>query len=296
MKKDKWLRISELEKLSGTPRRTIHFYRQEGLLHPPLKTGRTMAYYDEAHLAKLKFIQKARKQGLPLAAIRHAIADSATEPSQPAAAERRPSPTYSGSDGARSRKTGGMKTRERILELGSRLFRSRGYRQTRVSSITSALNIGKGTFYFYFRDKTELFLECVPRIFNELFASGWDQIRRIDDPLTRLETRARMVLPVLREFCAILQLSREAMEETDPKVKALGEDVFRSIRRPITVDIEKGIQKGVFRPIDARIAATIFIGIMESLNDLHRVDDQPLTPETWQHVTELIISGLAAGA
>lgn len=288
MNKDKWIRISELEKRSGVSRRTIHFYLQEGILHPPVKTGKTMAYYDESHIARLRDIRDARSRGLPLAAIRDSIFASGVPDSSGKITEAGKS-----ADSVISRPRKGA-NRERIMELGSRFFRTRGYRQTRVSDITTAMSVGKGTFYFYFKDKTELFLECAPRIFNELFAAGWDRIRQIENPVARLETRASMVMPVLREFCAILQLSREAMEEPDPKLKALGEQIYCSIRRPIISDIEKGIQSGLFRIVDATTAATMLIGIMESLSDLQRIDNRPLTPETWQHISDLIIKGMIA--
>ena len=284
MKKEHWIRISELEKLSGFSRRTIHFYLQEGLLHPPVKTGKTMAYYDDGHIAKLRFIKEARSQGMPIAAIKEQMTDSTGQ----APGARRPGPVPARS----TRNEKSKKTRERIIELGSGFFRSKGFKQTRVSDITSAMHVGKGTFYFYFKDKTELFLECVPRIFNDLFAAGWEQVRRIEDPLTRLETRARMVMPVLKEFCAILQLSREAIEETDPKVRALGKQVYLSIRRPIASDIKKGIEAGDFLKVDPGIGASVFIGIMESLNDMQRFDDQSLTPETWENVSQMVIHGL----
>ena len=273
-KDSKWIRISELEKRSGISRRTIHFYLQEGLLPPPFKTGRTMAYYDDTHLDRLRFIKKARKGGWPIAAIRDRLSDAGPTAAESASAPvlQAPQMPVPSSDQRMPQKEKSRQTRERILELGSRLFRTKGFKQTRISDITSAMNVGKGTFYFYFSDKTQLFLECAPRIFNELFAAGWDRIRNLDDPLERLQTRARLVIPVLREFCAILELSREAMEEADPNLRKMGEQVFRSIRRPISADIKRGIDRGIFREVDPEIASTLFIGVMESLNDLQRVD------------------------
>lgn len=52
--KKKYIRIGELEKISGLPRSTIHFYIREGILHRSIKTARTMAYYDERHVERLK--------------------------------------------------------------------------------------------------------------------------------------------------------------------------------------------------------------------------------------------------
>jgi len=295
MNNKKWIRIAELEKISGIPRRTIHFYLQNGLLHKPMKTGKTMAYYDQSHLAKLALIKQEKEKGFPLAAIKESFKTH----------EKKHSPQLS--TGAlkinieKSEKTINLhkrgkskKTRERILDIGCRYFRSKGFKQTKVSDITTALAVGKGTFYFYFSDKNELFLECIPRIFNELFASGWERLKKIDNPKIRLETRAQMVLPVLKEFCAILYLSKEAMNEADSKIQALGKATYRSIRRPIESDIEKGIQQGIFKQTDARIAAAVFIGIMESLYDLNVFDRQPLSPSTWDTVSDLILSGLIA--
>jgi AcrR family transcriptional regulator len=282
MDNKKWIRIAALEKESGIPRRTIHFYLQKDLLHPPMKTGKTMAYYDESHIKELRLIKSLREEGFPIAAIREHMKKTTASVYTPKHLKKNPLP----------QRKGAGKTRERILDIGCRLFRSKGYNQTNVSDITTTMGVGKGTFYFYFSDKKALFLECIPRIFNELFATGWERIKKIDDAKNRLETRAQMVLPVLGEFCAILRLSKEAMEESDIKIQALGERTYRSIRRPIASDIEKGIQQGIFRKTDARVAASVFIGIMESLNDLRLFDNQPLSPTIWDTVSTLILGGL----
>lgn len=294
MKNNKWIRISELEKKSGVLRRTIHFYLQKGLLHAPLKTGKTMAYYDESHLKKLRIIKDARKKGFPIAAIKERLDTFKSQDTPHKEPENKSSakPSYKNKNESNLKKKQSKQTRKRIIEAGCRLFRTKGYKQTKVSEITTALDVGKGTFYFYFSDKKALFLECIPKIFNELFATGWERIKKIDDPKRRLETRAQMVLPVLKEFCAILDLSKEAMDEADPKIQKIGEMTYRSIRNPIAADIEKGIQKGIFRQTDSRIAASVFIGIMESLNSLRVFDRQPLSPAIWDTVSQLILSGL----
>ncbi len=272
----KWFRIAELERLSGTSRRTIHFYLQEGLLHPPVKTGKTMAYYDEAHLQKLTYIRGTKRQGLPLFAIREKIAEMDRD------GDFAPGRQGGSADVSRvpdrrkklPQKERGRKTRERILEVGCDLFRQYGYKGTKISDITRELNIGKGTFYFYFSDKKELLLECVPRIFEELFSRGWVKIRQEKDVVKRLEMRAETVLPSLQEFCAILHLSKEALDEDDPKLKQLGKQAYLSIRKPLEMDIEKAVEQGVFRPVDARIAGTVMIGIMEGVYYLQKIDNQ----------------------
>ena len=48
------LKISGLEKATGVPRTTIHFYMREGLLPPPQKTGRSVGYYSDRHVDLLR--------------------------------------------------------------------------------------------------------------------------------------------------------------------------------------------------------------------------------------------------
>jgi AcrR family transcriptional regulator len=291
-----WYRISDLEKLSGVSRRTIHFYLDQGLLHKPTKTGKTMAYYDAAHLNKLDFIKNTKRQGLPLIAIKKQISDM--ESADVNAFKKPPTPFQSEQRrpilrNAGTRKATGTATRERILDTGSRLFREKGYKETKISDITKALMVGKGTFYFYFSDKKELLLECVPRIFSELFSEGWGRIHRVRDPLRRLELRAEAVLPVLKEFCAIIQLSKEAMEDADPKLQHLGKETYLSICRPLETDIKKGIDLGLFVPVDARVTASLMVGFMENLYYLKRVDTK-LDPSTmWAGMQHLITSGIS---
>jgi len=290
-----WIRIAELERLSSTPRATIHFYLRAGLLHPPVKTGRTMAYYDASHLHKLTFIQQSRKRGIPLVGIRRELA--AIEPRRlQALSPREPAAPGDGDaspqDPERRLRSGGRKTRERILETGSELFRRNGYRNTRVSDITRELGVGKGTFYFHFSDKKELFLACVPRIFQELFSKGWYRIRQVRDPQRRLEIRAQLVFPVLDEFCTILRLCKEAQENPDPKLKRLGEETYLSIRKPLEDDILRGMGQGLFQDVDPKVAATFLIGVMEGLHSLQTVDHEPPSTHAWESALKLILSGL----
>ena len=293
--RSKWFRIAELEKISNIPRRTIHFYLQKGLLHPPTKTGKTMSYYDSSHIKKLAYIKKAKNQGLPLIAIQsemQQMMDADPEAFGESGTESSTGTIQKQTKKSKPKKSQGMKTRESILDVGCQLFREKGYKETKVSDIVKAMNVGKGTFYFYFTDKRELLLECVPRIFKELFSEGWEKIRKIKNPLERLEQRAKTVLPVLSEFCAIIQLSKEAMEDPDPKLQYLGEQTYLSIRSPLESDIEKSIAGGLIKRIDPKIGATFLMGAMESLNYLPTIEKNKHPDSFWDDFLSLITDGI----
>ena len=66
---DKEYSIQELCDQTGLPRRTIHFYSQQGILPPPAGAG-LGAHYSEGHLLRLLLIPALRQQGLRLDDIR----------------------------------------------------------------------------------------------------------------------------------------------------------------------------------------------------------------------------------
>ncbi len=74
------LRMRDLVRETGLPRETIHFYRQQGLLPQPVKTGRNTALYGPEHLERLRRIRELQEsQFLPLKAIRAVLDDKADE-------------------------------------------------------------------------------------------------------------------------------------------------------------------------------------------------------------------------
>ena len=68
------LKIGEIARKSGVPVSTIHFYVKEGLLPPPEKVNKKMAYYDESCIKKLEAIQHLQeKKYYPLAVIKNIL-------------------------------------------------------------------------------------------------------------------------------------------------------------------------------------------------------------------------------
>jgi DNA-binding transcriptional MerR regulator len=75
-----FLKISELAKRAGVGRGAIQHYLREGLLPPPKKTSRNMAYYDPSTVQRIKTIQALRdKRHLPLSEIKRLLGDASAE-------------------------------------------------------------------------------------------------------------------------------------------------------------------------------------------------------------------------
>ncbi len=78
MKEEQDYSIQDLCDLTGLPRRTIHFYTQQGLLPPPSSAG-LGARYTGQHLKRLRLIPLLRQKGLRLDQIRERFQTASDE-------------------------------------------------------------------------------------------------------------------------------------------------------------------------------------------------------------------------
>jgi DNA-binding transcriptional MerR regulator len=70
------LRMRDVTRRTGLSRQAIHFYVAAGLISPPRKTGKTMAYYNQAQVERILLIRKLQEEHfLPLKAIRAMLDD-----------------------------------------------------------------------------------------------------------------------------------------------------------------------------------------------------------------------------
>ena len=109
--------ISDLAGLAGSTPRTVRYYVAQGLLPPPIGAG-PGAHYTDAHLERLRLIQRLQRQHLPLSEIRQRLAQlGAREVSELVAEEPPRVPPGSALDYVRTVLAGPA---SRISEAGTR--------------------------------------------------------------------------------------------------------------------------------------------------------------------------------
>lgn len=270
---DRPIRISELERLSGVNRSSIHYYVREGLLSPPVKTGKTMAYYRPGHVRELERIKELQAEGYPISFIRQLMED-----------EREEAPRLAGEAGGK----GGR--RQQIVDKAVELFARRGYHKTNVTDITRAVGVGHSTFYIYFRDKKTLFLECVDDVFQSMFSDVWAEIKHEKDPLKRLRKRGEVVLKSHPQFLDILQVLR-TMVEDDPKLEKKRREIYASIVEPVKQDLTRAMEMGMIPEMDVEIASFVVTGFLETAATILSVSDRYTAEELLDAMESMTFPG-----
>lgn len=284
-KSKKYMRIGELEKVAGIPRTTIHYYTREGLLPPPFKTGQTMAYYDERHLERLREIERLKKEtDLPLSFLQDQ--NRAISRTKRKAGRVGNLPVKEESpDTPRDQR------RQEIAKAAIEIFSRKGFHETTVAEITQGLGISTGTFYVYFQDKRELFLEVVDEVVRAIVGGMAVEIKGEVNLWRRWVIRARTFFENFERYNEILhQLRAEMTHGGWPEGKV--EEVFLKITSPLVREIQQAVDQGLIRDVDPELLAFSMMGLIEGATLRSRFDHKYTFNHLVAFVGDIIFVGL----
>ena len=262
------MKISELSAHSKTPLSTIRFYFREGMMPAPIKTSKSMAYYTKDHLDRLLKIQKMKKRNISLSAIKDVLLNESDQPSS-------------------SEEANGVRltsTREEILKVAVRLFREKGYDRVTTSNIAVSAKISKSTLYQYFKDKEDLFCECLESIFYDV-GKDIPEIQNETDGLKRLLARSRHFDRYYSNIINLMNLARYKADINPGKFKEKWERALQNFVDPIRKDFELIIQQNKISLKNSNLITALFLGAVEYgvyYQMTHHVKWEAIVDEFWR--------------
>lgn len=189
----------------------------------------------------------------------------------------------------RSLTSKGIATRAAILNKAQEVFRDMGYYGTSVSEITRRCGISMGTFYQYFKNKEQVFMEL-----NDLIiARFWERADNLPISGQNFEERLRQVVGLLfdhtRENFYFHRILGE-FELIDPVTIGY----YDSIARFYRAFFRQEASLGSIRPLDPNLLAYGIIGIVYFHSLDWGPDEEAYRPEKLVHLTvELVRKGVS---
>ncbi|MBC7254447.1 MAG: TetR family transcriptional regulator [Actinobacteria bacterium] len=280
------LRMGELERLSGVPRHTIHQYIRHGLLPPPVKTGKTSAYYHETHLEGLRTIQelKGGSSRLPISYLKRVLQERGTE-----SKVREETPGEGKTDGGAGTKDS---RRRQIREAALELFVQKGYGGTRIQDITSRAGVSVGTFYLYYRDKKELFMDAVDEMIRSVVQAIEKEASRDNDPFRKAIRTARFYLDNYSTFSGIINQLRGMMVTENPDALHKYIALHKLIADPIVRELRNAARQGLIRDLDPELLARAVMGIVEFTAIFLSFDRRYDSGKAVAFIVDLLMNGL----
>jgi AcrR family transcriptional regulator len=185
-------------------------------------------------------------------------------------------------------------SRRRILQAAFEAFAEKGYSQTSMDDIVRRSGLSKGTLYWHFKNKQELFLATV-----EMVMKTWDeQLALLEKVAGSAEDRIRSFFSEAGEVFDsnknLIGLLVDAFFQSYQMEEAqyIMKDIYTQFVGHIERIIQQGIDHGEFRAIDPHMAAVSLMagGDGVSFYILFEPDwDMPVALNT---ITDLILRGL----
>ncbi|WP_418223726.1 TetR/AcrR family transcriptional regulator [Clostridium isatidis] len=168
--------------------------------------------------------------------------------------------------------------RKEIIDTAMALFIKKGYEKTTVEDITNAMEIAKGSFYYYFKTKQEVFEACISSLASDVI----DSYRNI---LDNNEKPAIMRLIDYIEYN--FELSERSKEKGtfdfvhSPTAELLHSKMLEQgkekLMETFTQLIKSGVDDSNFQIMDPQFTAAALLGTLNEGHELlsKRKDQSP---------------------
>jgi AcrR family transcriptional regulator/predicted DNA-binding transcriptional regulator AlpA len=282
----KLFRISELERFSGVPRHTIHQYIRHGLLPEPIKAGKTMAYYDESHLERLQAIQRIKGSSrVPLAFLKKVLEES--EAGEESDSDRK----RSEKSDEHKRETA-AKRRQQIREAAGRMFLDKGFQRTTVQDITGAAGVSTGTFYLYYRNKQELFIDVIDDLTRKTVEIIEDMASQESDFMKRIITTAQFYMDNYKSFYGIIYMLQGMIAEAEPSALEKYVALHDQLADPIMREIRAAIKRGLIRDVNPELLSRTIMGMVEFLTMFLTFKNKYTSAQAISFMIDVVLNGI----
>ncbi len=158
-----------------------------------------------------------------------------------------------------------QETRSRILEAAVTVFASKGYHDTKVDDIVAESRTSKGSFYFYFPSKQDIFLALVDTFADLLESQLRDRISSETSGMARVDLALRVCLETFGQYRGLAKIALVqatglgiAFEE---KRRAVNERFIKIIKE----NLDEAVADESIPPLDTEVAACAWMGALNEI-------------------------------
>lgn len=187
--------------------------------------------------------------------------------------------------------------KSQILNAAEDVFTKKGFDEARMDDIADKTGLSKGALYLYFKSKDELIIAILDRIFQHEFKrlenldlddmKAAEAVWKLTELITKDILGLMRLIPIIYEFLALAFRNKYVQLALKKYVNR-----YLDILVPI---IQRGIDSGELRPVDAREVAVAMSAIIEGTLLLWVYDKSIVEPE--YHIRsgmKLLLEGVQA--
>ena len=153
------------------------------------------------------------------------------------------------------------KTKRKIFETSMKVFAEKGYEATSIEEITATVGVAKGTLYYHFSSKEEIFNFLVEEGIKLLQNSIDIKTAKRNNYIDKIKAIVLIQIKIVSKYEDIITILLSQFWGNENRNKRCQNQVFEYIDK-IEKIVQEGIQKGEIKKGDPRIIASEIYGLI----------------------------------
>jgi TetR/AcrR family transcriptional regulator, fatty acid metabolism regulator protein len=156
-------------------------------------------------------------------------------------------------------------TRTRILEAAVQVFAQKGYHETRVDDIVAESKTSKGSVYFYFPSKQDIFLGLIDTFSDLLVSRLSEAIQKDAHGIEQVDTALHVCLKLFSQYRTLAKIALVQAVGLGAVFDERRRELNRRFAQIIQIRLDQAISAGSIPPLQTELAARIWVGALNEI-------------------------------
>ena len=184
------------------------------------------------------------------------------------------------------------KTKRKIFETSMKLFAEKGYDATSIEEITATVGVAKGTLYYHFSSKEEIFNFLIEEGIKLLQNSVDIKTSKHNNYIDKIKAIVLIQIKIVAKYENIITILLSQFWGTKERNKKCQELVYQYIGK-IEKIVQEGIEKGEIKKGDTRAIASEIYGLICSTLVYQKRENKDMNiMQLYREYENTVINGL----
>jgi TetR/AcrR family fatty acid metabolism transcriptional regulator len=158
-----------------------------------------------------------------------------------------------------------LDTRTRILEAAVQVFAQKGYHETRVDDIVAESKTSKGSVYFYFPSKQDIFLGLIDTFSGLLESRLTEAMQKEAHGVEQMDTALRVSLKLFSQYRTMAKIALVQAVGLGAVFEERRREINDRLTRIIQTRLDQAVSAGSIPPLQTDLAARIWVGALNEI-------------------------------